>query len=1092
MDSPRQPDTGPSLAARLAGELKRLVVVGVLGVALFVAGKYYCVDRLNEEIRLRVEQQLRQHYRGLGVSLRSARRVAGEGVELRGLEIRAAEGADAPVLVSIDEVFAQCDTRLPDFVTKPPKIVRLHLQRLRLRAQREADGYWNLSRLLPLPSLSEGPLPIATISDASLEIVEPNQSQAAPLTLRNIELVVRPEAEGDEAQAGMSDASPQVLRVRGSLAGDHLEKIEIDGLLDPLTARWEIRGAVEGLEFSPRLRSALPREVATALLPLSTVRGRTYLGFHVQRREDDPAIEFIITGKISEGRIDDARLPEPLTDVEASIRADNHGIVVQDMSARCGRTQLEINAELFGYSAHSPLRLDIEAKQLELERLPVDSLPAAVQKVFADFAPRGLVDLTAHLGFDGQSWQPDLTIKCHDLSVKYHRFAYRLAGGTGTIELKNQRLNLRLKLLAGSQPIQCRADCLHPGPDFSGWVELQSEAPLPLDEKLLVALEPKMQKIVRAFRPRGNISFQGRLQRAAGEQEVHRKLHITLHDCSLQHDKFSYPIDKVNGSLQLTDRDWLFRNLTGRNDSASIVGEGAWLAEAADGNQLALHFTATDVPLADELRQALSPGAQRLWTNLRPRGNIDHLTIGLKYSALDKRLALDVKGNKWPPGQNVEGRSLSIEPTWFRYRLDSLTGSVHYVDGVMQLQGLQAVHGRATIEAEGVSQVLADGGCRLQLSRLSANRLEADQELLAALPQTIGQGLARLAVQGPTNVVGTLGITVPGHSEGAPEIDWDLTFDVDNGRMATTIPVEHIYGGVRLVGGCGPKGAFSRGELEVESAFVRGVQLTQVQGPLVIDGQRVIFGAAAERDAQGRVPRAITADAFDGQLVVNGELQLSPAGEFQVQAALENADLKAIVRDVPRQRGLSGKVFGVVNVSGTMQGMHTWRGNGQVRLRDADIYQLPVMIAVLQLVSVQRPDRTAFNTSNIDFRIEGDDLAFDRIDFNGDAFCLKGKGRMNGQRQIELKFYPQLGRDEVQLPFFRPLVGGTSRQFMLIEATGTLDRPEVNRTVFPGIDERLQELFPELARQAAASEPTTPILSLPREALQRTGLLPRR
>jgi hypothetical protein len=171
--------------------------------------------------------------------------------------------------------------------------------------------------------------------------------------------------------------------------------------------------------------------------------------------------------------------------------------------------------------------------------------------------------------------------------------------------------------------------------------------------------------------------------------------------------------------------------------------------------------------------------------------------------------------------------------------------------------------------------------------------------------------------------------------------------------------------------------------------------------------------------------------------------------------------------------------------------MHTWRGGGHARLREADIYELPVMIAMLNLLRVQRPDRTAFTTSHIDFRVEGDDLALERIDFSGDILCLKGKGRITGQREVDLAFYPQFGRDEAHLPLFRPLVGEASRQFMLIEVTGTLERQNVTRRVFPRIDERLAELFPELARQAEEGG-SVPLLSLPREAMQRAGLLPRR
>src|SRR5262249_24862340 len=153
-------------------------------------------------------------------------------------------------------------------------------------------------------------------------------------------------------------------------------------------------------------------------------------------------------------------------------------------------------------------------------------------------------------------------------------------------------------------------------------------------------------------------------------------------------------------------------------------------------------------------------------------------------------------------------------------------------------------------------------------------------------------------------------------------------------------------------------------------------------------------------------------------------------------------------------------------------------------LRDADIYTLPVMIALLKLLSIQPPDRTAFTTSNIDFHLEGDDVILDRIDFSGDAISLKGKGWVNAQRQIDLKFYPLFGREEWHLPIFRPLVGETGRQFMLVEVTGTLVRQDVRRKVFPRLDNQLQQLFPELAREGPV-ERDLPILAARREALNR-------
>ena len=465
----------------------------------------------------------------------------------------------------------------------------------------------------------------------------------------------------------------------------------------------------------------------------------------------------------------------------------------------------------------------------------------------------------------------------------------------------------------------------------------------------------------------------------------------------------------------------------------------------------------------------------------------------MRYLERDQRLSLEINAEKWPPDRIVEGRALSIEPSWFRYRLDDLTGSFRYLDGQLQLENLQAVHNRTHLSGEAACQVGEDGACKLEFTRLAADRIEVDQDLIAALPERMGAALSRLSLAGPLNLIGRLGIAVPRQADSPPELNWDLSLDLENGQIATATPIEHIHGSVRLIGGSGAGGVDCRGEVLVDSAIVRGVQLTQIEGPFWTNGERLVFGSAADLDATGRRGlRQLSAKVFNGQLTAGGEAELVGDGRFHVATNLERADLSEIARQLaPQQRGLSGKVFASAGVSGTNQGLHTWRGGGQVRLRDADIYELPVMIALLKLLSVQRADRTAFTTSDIDFRIEGDDLAFERIDFSGDAISLKGKGRMNGQREIDLKFHPLMGREERFIPLVRPLVGETGRQFMLIEVTGSLDAPQVKRTVFPKLDEQLEQLFPELAREELI-EPAKPLLSLPQATLERLKLLPKR
>jgi hypothetical protein len=251
--------------------------------------------------------------------------------------------------------------------------------------------------------------------------------------------------------------------------------------------------------------------------------------------------------------------------------------------------------------------------------------------------------------------------------------------------------------------------------------------------------------------------------------------------------------------------------------------------------------------------------------------------------------------------------------------------------------------------------------------------------------------------------------------------------------------------------------------LSVDSVVIQGVQLTQVIGPLSLDGSRLLLGAwARQAQDRNRPPRQITAKVFEGSMTADVVVALDDEGAFEIQASLTDADLARISAEAISQRKkLTGKAQGYVKLAGTRKGKHTYNGSGVVRLRDADIYELPVMVALLKLLSIREPDKTAFNTADLDYRIQGEHIYLDRLDFVGDAITLKGSGEMDWQRNLNVQFYTMVGRDEVQLPVLRPLIGEASRNLMLITVGGTLDQPELKREAFPGLNETLQQIFPE-------------------------------
>jgi len=212
----------------------------------------------------------------------------------------------------------------------------------------------------------------------------------------------------------------------------------------------------------------------------------------------------------------------------------------------------------------------------------------------------------------------------------------------------------------------------------------------------------------------------------------------------------------------------------------------------------------------------------------------------------------------------------------------------------------------------------------------------------------------------------------------------------------------------------------------------------------------------------GQAPKPVTAAALGGS--VSGDLQLSltDAHPFDLNVRLADGDLADVLRcSANIDRPITGRVYSTLRLSGNRNGVHTHRGTGAVRLRNANIYELPLMVALLKIPRLQPADRTAFTTSDIDYRVHGEHIYIDRINFDGDAVSLRGNGEVSRDRRINLNFYTIVGRHEVPLPIIQPLLGEAARQFMMIHVTGTLDKPVTTPEMLPGLNETLQQLFPE-------------------------------
>jgi hypothetical protein len=334
--------------------------------------------------------------------------------------------------------------------------------------------------------------------------------------------------------------------------------------------------------------------------------------------------------------------------------------------------------------------------------------------------------------------------------------------------------------------------------------------------------------------------------------------------------------------------------------------------------------------------------------------------------------------------------------------------------------------------------------------------------------------MSQAKLLGKVGVDGNAIVKRLGASQGPIEAEWDLHFDVQDGRVEAALPISSIQGGIRLVGAA-TKGRWqAQGDVNIDSMMVKEVQVTEVRGPIHLDANRFLIGTEADRDqAGGGQPRRMTAQIFEGMALVDGEMSLREDGKFQFGLSLEEANLAAMSREFSStDNEFTGRVFSQLKMTGTTRGKHSWRGSGKVSMRDADLYQVPAMLAVVKLLSARQPNSAACDAGDGDFPLTGDDVIFDRINISGDVLSLKGYGQLLvEQRTIDVSLYTQVGNEDIRSAIWRPFSdSGTS--ILLIEMKGRVDKPEVKKTAFPAINETLARLFPELDKQAGSNSPS--------------------
>ncbi len=1063
-----------------------------------IAAVPYFYDRLDREIQQRLVTMLSEQYEGLEISVRSAQFVEEEGIEIRDLVIVETDAAGPRAeLLSLPEVFLHSRGTLQEVLSGSIDVHEVVVRRPVLRMTRRHDATWSCSRLLPFPKLGDGkgPPPTIRVENATVEVFDPTKNPSSTMVLRNVSLTF------SEPEGVLPGSGPSTLRqISGTLDGDYVSRVELSGQVDLQTGVWSLGGLVDNLEITGESLHSVPAEWLSGCEIPDTCRANATFQFALSggNEQDTCACRFTATGTVTEGRIEDSRLPGPLTELRTSFSVDNEGLTLSNMVAHSGQTTLKVDTlRSWGHGSTARKSIEGKAERLELDHNLLGALPDRFTETWAKYLPTGKVNAEFTADFDGERWLPrKATIQCLDVSFSYHKFPYRLHRARGTVQdgdnlvalkLENDVLQISMEAFSGKDRITIHGAISQPLSGPYGEVDIRATE-LELNDELFAAMKEGPRNVVRSLNPKGRVNVN--LHIASDRHGVPPSKYMlvdVLPGGSIRWTQkppkrgFPYPLTIYSGEIEMIDDQFAFRKFTGKNDTGVVHCSGKFGPSPA-GKELVLNFHGSNIALEEELRDSLShPNMQRLWDDLRLRGMIDLEDLTVRYLVEPKDLKVSFRAKPHPD-------VTSIEPVSLPYRLEKLRGMLVYQDGRITIENFEGNHDEARITAKVACEFEPDGSWKLQFEDMAVEQLRLDNDLTRALPERFRAGITQLDTRTPINLGGWVVV-----GRNASQIDrlvssWNLGVVFPRAHLNCGVPIDNVSGKVILKGHSDGETLLCHGELDVRSLTYRDIQITDVRGPILIDDRQILLGARVG-PASGQRARSLQGSVFGGAVYADGVVALGQNAGFELSGRLFEADLSRAAQEVVSGRQtLQGKVIARVDLWGRSKTLNALEGRGNIQLRNADIYELPAMVSLLKKLTVRQPDGGAFSESDIDFRIRGDHIYFPKIVFRGDAISLEGEGEMDVNRNVNLEFRTRLGRGDLGLSFLREVLGGAGDQLVLIHVEGPASSPRIIRQPLPAVNNLIEQLQKDL--QIPVESPggysrTDPANSYGRAATQR-------
>ena len=1076
-----------------------LVLILLIGGA--VGGRYALQlwNQSDELLREKIVTMFREHVPDWQVAIGRAKFDLRGDVHLYDCQL-ATPGRATPLLM-LPEIEMTID---PETLTEKPEVQRLRWVRPQIHLARDPAGHWNFQDLA-LPSESAGKMsPEVTVEQATvtLRFERPGGGTPATVTLREVNLQLIPSGR-------------RRYRVTGQARRDSAEIIKLSGDLNLAAGTWSIAASAKEVavnqdllqliaSVSPAARSALTQAAGSASKMAAGIRSTDSLQpitsasqvlsndpFLVADRNVSPdsvsslpqlgltAVcdlevrfaqwksaaenERFVKLVVKQGDWRHEALPDPWQEVRGTVTLDNRQVTISDFSSRAGSSQIRGSGRVFLDREGFPAELTATVTDIELEERLRALLPVGLRGVYDDLHPGGKVDATFQLLRDSRgAWDLDGVLTAKGCTARHVKFPYPIEQIVGTVNKQGDHLEISMNGLAGGRPLSLIGRVKNPGREAEAEYRFSSNG-LAIDDDFRAACPPKMRSALDALHLQGTFDGALVLSRPPGPNQPYlQRLWARLTDCTVKCTSFPYAMTNLSGIVQGVGEDYSFQKLAAKHDGAKLAGSGTYRRMDDGSHVLELAVTAVGAAIDSTLFAALPSSPQAIWNEFNPTGKMN-----VTRSQLLWRLGSTPQFNF--DAELIEAGLLMKS---FPYPLNQVHAKLTFDSaGSMTIHSLSGRNEETHVSLKGTATFESNSVWRAHLSDLHVDDLVPDQRFrktlragLREIVDTLDPRRGKLSITGELEFSGSM---LPGEPVTAA---WDFTTVYSGATLTAGVELENIVGTLRMRGTWDDRQVVGTGRIDLDSVFVKGYQFTQVQGPFRIEGTQLVLGSRdtlRQLDATGRPPKNletsgehIVARAIEGMVTLDADAKLEGVTSYHVLVTLRDGNLARYAQlYMPGRNNLLGLMNGWADLRGrgaTAQGLE---GRGQLLVSPAALYELPVIVAILNALTLTPTDKTAFRQANVDFTIGGERFLLRPIVLQGDSITLSGGGSIAFNGNVNMEFRSSGGRNRLPIPLVNEVIGQATKGAVGVEVRGTTKAPIAKVKTLPQVDEALKMIF---------------------------------